>query len=320
MREMVLNHASLASPDRHAAVEWLRDVTTGISWLTQHRIAEPMLRMSKSHSDILSAPGWSLWDILQEMRRIGARDEYVMFSRLTSKAPLLEDIDPDVENRFRFCEAITLPSPDGDPLVIAAITNGISVGFPSEPIWDSPKLTVMFDEMFPSGDIQEASEEIDNLTRSEHAKYIYERHRSLFRDRLREFRNGMDLWSGRQEAFPNLRFGPDVEKHLAELNPVFLGGVVIKLSSLDDYVAKWHEVSDTPPSWEIRVTDESESVKNDARLRELRRFVSSDGTHQLFMRHARFGGGGRIHFRLVSSSRRIEIGYIGPHLPTKLFG
>lgn len=320
MREMVLNHASLASPDRHAAVEWLRDVTTGMAQLTQHRIAEPALRMCKPHSEILSVPGWSLWDILQEMRKVGARDEYAMFSRLTSKIPLLVDVDPDVENRFRFCEARTLPSPDGDPLLIAAITDGISVGFPSEPIWDSPQLTVIFDEMFPNGDIKEASEEIDNLTRSKHAKYIYERHRSLFRDRLREFRDGVALWSGRQEAFPNLRFGPDVEEHLAELNPAFLGGVVSKLASLDDCAAKWHEVLDSPLSWEIRVTDESESVKNDARLRELRRFASSDGTHQLFMWHARFGGGGRIHFRLVSSSRRVEIGYIGPHLRTRLFG
>ena len=46
MREMVLNHASLLSPDRHAAVERLKDVTAGMLELVRDGIVRKTLRMS----------------------------------------------------------------------------------------------------------------------------------------------------------------------------------------------------------------------------------------------------------------------------------
>ncbi len=311
----MLNHASLTSPNRHIAVEWLRYVTTGMTILTQHMIAESVLRMCRSHAEIPCMPGWSLWDALLEMQKAGAREEFILFSKLTSKVPLLSDISSDVENRFRFCEARTLPSPDGDPLVLAAISSGILVGFPSEPVWDTHQLAVTFDEMLPGGSIEEATETTDNLTRAEHAQLILERHRSLVRDGLREFRSGAALWDARGEAFPNLVFGPDVEDHLASLNTGLLGTIVRKLASLDDSAGRWREVGGPAPSWGSKVTDESDSVINHDGLREARRFRSLDGTRQLFTWHARYGSSGRIHLRFEPHSYEIEIGYIGPHLP-----
>lgn len=315
MREIVLNHASFASPDRHTAVEWLRDVTIGMTQLTQQRIAESSLRMCRPHADILCMPGLSLFDALQEMLKVGAREEYILFSKLTSKIPLLIDVGSNVKDRFRFCEAKTLPPPDGDPLVLAAITDGISVGFPSEPYWDKHQIVVTFDEMLPDESIQEASETIDNLTRSAHAEPIGDRHRDRIRDGLREFRDGAALWKSRQEAFPNLVFGPDVKNHLAELDSGLLGTIVNKLSSLDESGAKWRDVRGAIPSWGSKVTDESKSVKNNDGLREARRFRSHDGTRRLFTWHARYGSSGRIHLRFEPGLYEMEIGYIGPHLP-----
>ena len=69
------------------------------------------------------------------------------------------------------------------------------------------------------------------------------------------------------------------------------------------------------PSWTRKVTPESQPVMNDPRLREERRFRSHRGTRELFEWHARFGSSGRIHLRMDPSSREVEIGYIGPHLP-----
>ena len=315
MREMVLNHASLVSPDRHTAVEWLRDVTTGMTPLTQRRVVEPALRMCKSHVETLCMPGWSLWDALLEMQKVGAREEFRLFATLTSRVPLLIDVGQDIENRFRFCEAKMLPSTDGDPLVLAAITDGISVGFPSEPVWDKSQIVVTFDEMSPDESIQEASETIDNLTRSCHAQPICDRHRDRVRDGLREFKSGAALWDDRGEAFPSLVFGPDVEGHLATLNAGVLGTVVNKLASLDESAAKWREAGGARPSWGSKVTDESDSVMNHDGLREARRFRSHDGMRRLFTLHARYGSSGRIHLRFEPHSYEIEIGYIGPHLP-----
>ena len=155
---------------------------------------------------------------------------------------------------------------------------------------------------------EETFEEIDNLARSNHAPPICERHRQSLRDQIT---SSAELWNNRKQAFPNLLFGPDVEDHLARLNTGDLGTIVGKLAGLNAAAAEWPEVGGGVPQWKSKVTDESESLKNNAKKREKRRFKSCDGTHQLFLWHARFGDSGRIHLRFDPSLYEIEIGYIG---------
>ena len=310
MREMVLNHASLGSPDQHTALVWLKDVTEGMTLLVRDKIAERSLRMRQPLPETLCLSNWSLWDALQELKKGGARDEHLFFVRLASKVPLLSDIDQEVADRFLACEAETLPPEDGEPLVLCAITDGIAVGFPSDAVWDCDQLTIRFNEMLPDGNIGEASEMIDNLTRSSHAQPICERHSASLRDQLP---NSRSLWKDKEQAFPNLIFGPDVERQIERLNT--LKRVVQCLESLDKSVGEWRVTGGAMPSWTCEVTPESQSVMNDPRLREERRFRSHRGTRELFELHARFGSGGRIHLRIDPSSRKVEIGYIGPHLP-----
>ena len=307
---MVLNHASLASPDRRAAVEWLKDVTSGMAQLAVWNVAERTLRMSKPHNETLCLADWSLWDALQQLQRDGAREEYSFFLRLTSKIPLLSDVPWDIVSRFRECESKTLPAPDGDPLLLAAITNAIAVGFPSEPLWDKPKVVVTFDELLADARIVEASETIDNLARSTHADPIVERDRTRFLN----VKSGSDLWQNRGGAYPNLLFGPGVEDDLAKLNPGLLRTVANKLGVLDKSADDWKIKGGAMPSWGTKVTDESDAVKNDHGLLQLRQFRSDDGTHRLFTWHARYGSGGRIHLRFDPESREVEVGYVGPHL------
>ena len=308
MREMVLNHASLGSPDQHTAVGWLKEVTVGMTMLVRDKIAKPTLRMRQSHAEILCLSNWSLWDALLELRKGGARDEHSFLMRLTSKVPLLCDIDHEVADRFRACEATKLPPEDGEPLVLCAITDGIAVGFPSAPVWDCDQLTIHFDELLPDESIGEASEIIDNLTRSAHVQPICERHRAGLCD---QFTTAAALWNGKERAFPNLIFGPDVEGHLSSLNDLQV--VVKRLASLNESASEWR--GGPMPPWKTKVTPESQSVMDDPRLREARRFRSHRGTRELFEWHARFGSSGRIHLRFDPRSLEVEIGYIGPHLP-----
>ena len=164
MREMILNHASLVSPDRQTVIDWLRDAAVGMSILVRERVTERSLRMRKAPCEVACLSGWSLYDAYEELRRSGARDEYGFLVRLSSKVPLLNDMAPEVVDRFYGCQAKTLPNPDGEPLVLCAITDSISVGFPSEPAWDRDQLTVEFGELLPDSGIGHASESIDNLT------------------------------------------------------------------------------------------------------------------------------------------------------------
>ena len=255
---------------------------------------------------------YSLAEAYQDLHRSGHHEEYRFLLSLYLKTPLLHEIGEQVKDRFLACEEKTLPPGDGDPLVLCAMDDGIAVGFPSASTWDRDRVTVRFNEMLPDQTIVEASEEIDQITRLAHADPICERHR----ERLLAGSDPSTLWENRQTVFPNLTFGPDVEHDLKEQAHLF-STIVGKLVGLNRSAREWQEADDPAPAptWQTNVTSESYSVKHNPRLREARKFLSHRGARELFLWHARFGDGGRIHLRFDPRSKEVEIGYIGSHLP-----
>lgn len=315
MREMVLNHASLSAPDKFTVLDWLKDLAFGMIELNQNRVAQSVLRASRDLYSIQCHPYESLWDAYLDLDRESRGQEYLFLMQLADKSPLLRDVDQEIKDRFRLCEAVgcdakTLSSEDGKPLVLCAITDGIAVGFPSEPIWERDQLDVSFNELIGDS-IDEVVETIDNLTRSAHAKPILQRHRA----NLRKCSNYKELWSNRTAIFPNLLFSPGVERQLERLDHALLRTIINKLASLDEAAGEWPVKGGPSPQWRSHVTDETDSVKNNPRLREARKFRSRKGSNELFMWHARYGNSGRIHLRFDASTYEVEIGYIGPHLP-----
>ena len=303
MREMVLNHVSLRSPDHHTALCWLKDVAIGMAQLLP--IAQPSLRTHLPIHEIRIAPDLSLFDAYIALKKTGAREESVFLMRLSAKYPLESEIEAEVRDRFLACEGHEIPSDDWKPLVLCVITNWIAIGLPSVPNWDKDQLTIDFDELLPDGSIEETSETIDNLARSEHASSKCERHRARFLDQ-----DSFAVWEKKHEVFSNLIFGPDVKPP-----PEFLGSTVRRLAELDKSAAEWRNIGGPVPPWTCKVTPESQSVRNNPTLLNERRFRSRHGTRDLFEWHARIGSKFRIHLRFDTGSREIEIGYIGPHLP-----
>ena len=301
---MVLNHASLMSPDRHTALAWLKDLAIGMAQL--QRIAQSILRMRLPVHEIRILSDFSLFDAYIALKKTGARDESVFLMRLSTRYPLLSEVESEVTARFLACEGRRIPLEDCEPLILCAIANWIAIGFPSDSIWDKDQLTVSFDELLPDENFQETSETIDNLARSTHANSICERHRAAFL----EYQEPSVVWAQRDEAFRNLFFGPDVEPP-----PEILGVAIRRLAELDRSTAEWREVGGPIPRWRCKVTRESESVRNNAALLNERRFRSRHSTRELFEWHARIGSGFRIHLRFDAETQEVEIGYIGYHLP-----
>ena len=318
MRELVLNDTSIAAADQRTAMDWLVDIAKGMSLLFNKKIVQNTLRTSRPLQDIHYRGNSSLWEIILALRQHGLMEEYRFLMRSSVKSPLTNELEQGIKDRFLSCGGRTFPSPAGNSLVLCAISDGIAVSFPSDSVWDGNLIKVDFYELKDdgSGEVseEETFEEIDNLARSDHAPPIYERHRRSLRGQITSY---AELWNNRKQAFPNLIFGPDVEDHLKKLNTSNLGSIVGKLANLNAAAAEWPNVGGGAPPWKTRakVANESESLQNDARLRERRRFKSHDGTRQLFLWHARFSDSGRIHLRFDPSSCEIEIGYIGPHLP-----
>lgn len=318
MRELVLNDASIAAADQHTAMDWLADIAKGMSSLVINQVVQNTLRTSRPLQEIHYRDNSSLWEAIIALKQRGLVEEHRFLMRSSVKSPLENELKEDVKDRFLSCEGKTFPPPAGDPLVLCAISDGIAVSFPSDLIWDSSLIRVDFYELKDdgSGEVseEETFEKIDNLARSDHAPPICERHRQSLRGQITSY---AELWNNRKLAFPNLLFGPDVEDHLKELNISNLGSIVGKLANLNAAAAEWPDVGGSAPPWKarVKVVNESEPLQNNAKLRERRRFKSHDGTRQLFLWHARFSYSGRIHLRFDPSSREIEIGYIGPHLP-----
>ena len=325
MREMVLNHASLSAPDKYTALGWLKDLAVGMTDLSQNRVVQSVLRTSRDLHSIQCYPYESLWDAYLNLLHEGADQESIFLMQLADKSLylndvdeeeiLLRDVDQEVKDRFRLCEAVgceakILSQEDGKPLVLCAITDGIAVGFPSEPIWERDQLDVRFNELIGDS-IDEVVETIDNLTQTAHAKPILERHRA----NLRKCSSYKELWSNRTAIFPSLLFSPGVERQLERLDHALLRTIINKLASLDEAAGEWPVKGGSSPRWRSHVTDETDSVKNNPRLCEARRFRSCKGSNELFMWHARYGNSGRIHLRFDASTYEVEIGYLGPHLP-----
>ena len=312
MREMVLNHASLRVPEgsRDTITDWLRHLASGMGQLVSAEVVRVGLRTGQDIHEVPCSADYSLFNAYQLLRQAGYREEYQFLAGLVTKTPLLHEVGEHVEDRFRGCEGKTLPPEDGEPLVLCAITDWIAVGFPTEPIWDRDRITVSFDELLSDGTIGDASEEIDQLTRSAHADPICDRHRA----RLGKDSDPLTLWENRQTNFPSLAFGPDVEKNLKEHANLFTT-IVAKLTDLDQSAREWRKVGGPAPPWRTNVTPESPSVMNNPNFRRMRVFQSHHGIQKTFEWHARFGNNGRIHLRFDPASKEVEIGYIGPHLP-----
>ncbi len=310
---MVLNHASLAATGPADTVRWLVDLASGISELTKHGVVRMSLRFSEHNPS-----GLGLNTLFRHFRQQGQRDSHVFLLTLSDKSSSLGDgVEQGIADRLRACQAsgcgtTTLQPEDGEPLVLCAISEGISVGRPSASIWDRDRLTVHFQELLADGTIEDASERIDNLTRSGHAARILERHRDRAR---RKCSNGAALWEQRRELFPHLLLGPEVEGHLNRID--VLDKVMRRLAELDESAASWS--SGPTPDWLCEVRTESSTVKSTPKFLEARRFTSVTGNRDVFALHASFGKGRRIHLRVNAARRQVEVGYIGGHLPTKKF-
>ena len=318
MREMVLNHASIAADNRYSAIQWLIGLAEGVRTIRDVGLATTHLWASKQLYEIQCTEEANLYELTIAMLSSTAKEQAALLMELSARVSLLKSPNPDKAAgragiSIGTSSNIALSAEDADPLRYCVKTDGIAVGFPSDPLWDRDTVDVLFNEISPDGDeIGDATDTIDNLTRPEHAIAILERHRTHLRHTIANFE---ELWEQRESAFPNLVFGPDVEDQLQEINPGDLSAIVKKLSMIDQSAARWQVTDSAMPEWNGNVTPESNSVRNNPALISARRFRSNSGSTKIFEWHTRFGNAGRIHLRFDASTKLVEIGYIGKHLP-----
>ncbi len=316
MREMVLNHASLQVSNQNQFFGWIVEITQGISVLSKEQMVKLELRIAKSLNDIFCLPNQSFFDLIFKGSESSGeyRDARLFFVRLTQKTPLLSGLSSSLESEFLGAELLTadLTSKDGEPIVLCALNEWISISFPIG-LWDSDSLEVQYHKIMKDSSFEAVETHIDNLARADHANRIIDRFKDRTMSKLESFEN---LWENREVIFSNLQFGLNVENQIKKLPNNLVTTVSQKLKGLDQSARNW-KVEKTPnPNFGPNVSPENISSMQNNQFRQARIFKSRDGTQKLYELHARFGSSGRIHLRIEHRTQIIEIGYIGWHLPS----
>ena len=137
--------------------------------------------------------------------------------------------------------------------------------------------------------------------------------------------SGEELWKQKNKFFPNLDFCGDSQYQLRNFNSEksILEQIKNSLFKLNEFSEKWKEEYYKGYSHRnlldlgLNVSGESQTVSNNSEMRSKREFHLPNGKKEYFENHIKLNHNIRIHFYPNANDKKIYIGYIGKHLPTK---
>lgn len=118
------------------------------------------------------------------------------------------------------------------------------------------------------------------------------------------------------ELFPNLLFGEEVDGLVGSFPNKFLDLLFSRFKDLESISRHWSQKGVMP---EICIDFQSESEFTMNKYGSQRNRKGYDGEYRIFELHIWVGSGTRIHLFKHADLKKIEIGYVGPHLDTKTF-
>jgi hypothetical protein len=234
------------------------------------------------------------------------RDRWRFIRTLQNRAPFRDVLPPGagdgVDYRYDGRRAQGLGA--------AHLMDGLAVSLLLAPDWHTDRVQLVREVLaeLPDGSV-DLIEELAQVRHAALCDHLSSHEERIKGEGLWDASSGADLWSGRLEYFPRLRFLPRVEQDLESLPPDWVAPVANELFKLNAAVAAWDPAVSPFPIWRSKVTPEGETRK---RLCE---FVDLDGQRRIFDLHARFTPrAGRLHFRLDPSSAIAVVAYIGPKI------
>ncbi|MGO4571040.1 hypothetical protein [Microvirga sp. 2TAF3] len=150
---------------------------------------------------------------------------------------------------------------------------------------------------------------VEHVATPAHAMRIQQRRTQGIRTQL----TARAFWALKDRAFPNLRFGIDVEAQIGAFDAGLLPLLFRRLADLDRRVALWREAGAFPETLPP-ITPESEETMR--QYGPARNFRNAQGRNQTFEDHIWVDSLHRIHLFRHADVKLIEIGYVGRHLPT----
>jgi len=246
-----------------------------------------------------------------------SRDLRQLFRQYSTKSPLLDGVIESLVDRARGCEG-KFQDIECKGLLAAYLLDCLAISLASDPAWRANNVGIILTEL-DEGGLSESTQQVLHCSSPEqvtvHAPELRSRQRQILA-------TGRDLVDHRERLLPNLRFCGDVEATLSPLaqNDPVLSWTRRCLFELNDYCSLWTTGAFRHEELRCQPTPESESVSNNPELRRLRTFTCPDGERRYFQWHLKnFGRNLRLHYIPSETERIVIVGYIGPHLPTKLY-
>ncbi len=263
------------------------------------------------------SPGYTVFDWLRDVDR----DLRIWFSQITTKTGLGEHVDAAVKDRFYASEFHVQASEsqsreiEARGLGLAYLLDGVAVSLASEERWR--RCVVIISHRWLDEEEQEHSDEVEVVNVSERSNV------KAAANRL--YRQWQSAMAGQQSAisrvrslggvFPHLVLGMDVESQFQALAADVQRVIRGKFIELDGAVREWRRVGAPLPKLPgIR----SEGKATMGKYGENRVHRDRRGANATYKLHVS-AGSYRIHFRVESGQKVIEVGYVGKHLPTKKF-
>ncbi|MDH3348283.1 MAG: hypothetical protein OEM02_09345 [Desulfobulbaceae bacterium] len=195
---------------------------------------------------------------------------------------------------------------------------------PTRSPWIGSPLGVKVEQLDETGKLQGRKLDILNFYSLDNFECQYTK---LSKQRNELLHSGREFYENCRNFFSHLTLCGDAPQQLRDWSTgkTILDQVKESLTRLNMFCEKWLDGVYANYQHELlrkvglnhKVSGESKSVRGNRKLISLREFWLPEGRKEIFENHIKLSNGYRIHFFVEHQSKRIYVGYIGPHLKLK---
>jgi len=308
---LIFNHHSLpySSIDvaKSAVLEFLKVCLKLNKYCFQIILFDETLDKNWYHIELAPNYFWRNWYDENKNKAL-LKTQIQAFLSLKTKSPLFSS--DDIASDLQLFE-VKLPNYPNELIILrAAVWYGSPIAsYPTKKPWDENPIEVNVIRLDEKGEHRT----LEYITNYFDSNKIDEN--NLRKMQQESILSGEELWRHKNKLFPNLDLCGDTQFQLKNwgLGKLVLEQVKNSLSILSECSGEWQCLRDKG----LNVSGESQSVANDPEMRNKREFYLPNGKKEFFENHIKLSNGIRIHFYPNADDKKIYVGYIGKHLPTK---
>lgn len=244
------------------------------------------------------------------------------FRELISTYPLItedEISEKDIYERSEFHKTLDEKKYQVFGLGAAHVYGTLSVSLTTHKEWLKPSVSVHHYSLNHEGNANTTDVDVFHFSSLE----ILESHKEWIEEEQKQsLEKSIELWEKRNELFPNILLGADLERQVQGIGLTKRFSQVFDcLKKLDGYTGTWEEggfdLNELKAKTGLDVSGESDLTMQ--KYSSQRKFYLSTGVKVQFELHIKLGDL-RIYILPDENTHTITVGYIGKHLRTVKFG